>query len=142
MQVLKLTYFLELALLLLLPLWPSQLALGLHTVCSWQPGKGSPETYHYSKLCDADLTNDTNAGADYKCVAGQVGNPGVVVASWGKRASEVLEWCEYRTGGAGGRCSADGHALFTVPRCSLPSRRLRPQVRRELLRATFRDLPW
>lgn len=99
MQVLKLTYFLQqvlvpLLLLLLLPLWPSQLALGLHTVCSWQPGKGSPAGYRYSRFCGADLTYDTNNSADFKCVAGQVGNQGVVVASWGKRGSEILEWCE------------------------------------------------
>lgn len=79
--------------LLLLPLM-ADTALSAHAVCTWVPGPGSPLQYEYRHYCYARLIIRGPSSADYQCIP-NAATPTAIVADWGKRGNELLEWREY-----------------------------------------------
>ena len=79
--------------LLLLPLM-ADVALSAHAVCTWVPGPGSPLQYEYRHYCYARLIIRGPSSADYQCIP-NAATPTAIVADWGKRGKELLEWREH-----------------------------------------------
>lgn len=73
----RLLFVLTLALL-------ATVAVQEHAVCNWQPHRGSPELWGYTKFCRSMRGNIEDDKCSYYCLGGDIGEESTEVATWGQ----------------------------------------------------------